>query len=47
MAIAPLAYSGFQMTDVQECLKNVVAIHELPLHFWCHTQLKSAIPPYS
>jgi hypothetical protein len=31
------------MTAVQIELKNVGAIHELPLHFLCHTQLKTAI----
>jgi len=31
------------MAAVQKSLKNVVAIHELPLHFLCHIQLKSAI----
>jgi hypothetical protein len=31
------------MTTVQIELKNVGAIHELPLHFLCHTQLKTAI----
>ncbi len=36
-------YSGFQMTTVQKYTKNVVAIHELPLHFLCCTQLKTAI----
>ncbi len=50
IAEIPSTYSGFQMIDVQESIKNVVAIHELPLHFLCHTQLKSAItkdPPQS
>ncbi|MFN9536886.1 MAG: hypothetical protein ACK59W_21345, partial [Pseudanabaena sp.] len=27
-----------------ETTKNVGAIHELPLHFLSHTQLKTAIP---
>ncbi len=31
------------MTTVQKYTKNVVAIHELPLHFLCCTQLKTAI----
>ncbi len=31
------------MTTVQKHKKNVVAIHELPLHFLCCTQLKTAI----
>ncbi len=38
-----VAYSGFQMTTVQKHKKNVEAIHELPLHFLCCTQLKTAI----
>jgi hypothetical protein len=25
--------------------KNVVAIHELPLHFLCHTQIKTVLQP--
>ncbi|PZO36648.1 MAG: hypothetical protein DCF19_20795 [Pseudanabaena frigida] len=31
------------MTAVQKSTKNVGAIHELPLHFLCCTQLKTAI----
>ena len=32
----------YSLTD-QKILKNVGAIHELPLHFLCPTQLKTAI----
>ncbi len=32
----------FSLTE-QKNLKNVGAIHELPLHFLCPTQLKTAI----
>jgi len=39
-------YSGFQMTAVSKSIKNVAAIHKLPLHFSLHflyhTQLKIA-----
>ena len=36
--------AGFSDDHFTETTKNVGAIHELPLHFLQHTQLKTAIP---
>ena len=31
---------GFDLSYIPRNVKNVGAIHELPLHFFCHTQTK-------